>query len=119
MQPGKVAAQCSHATLGAYKRVLKRDPCAGRRKNPSGCGQQDCVGRGTGAQNKNRHNYGKFEVVLTFHLYHSPQKLFVLLCECVVIIRFPTLLRLSEFTSTVHELCRWMALALNLVLLWL
>jgi PTH2 family peptidyl-tRNA hydrolase len=26
MQPGKVAAQCSHATLGAYKRVLKRDP---------------------------------------------------------------------------------------------
>jgi peptidyl-tRNA hydrolase len=26
MQPGKVASQCSHATLGAYKRMLKRDP---------------------------------------------------------------------------------------------
>jgi PTH2 family peptidyl-tRNA hydrolase len=30
MKPGKVAAQCCHAVLGAYKRAVKRSPCAVR-----------------------------------------------------------------------------------------
>jgi hypothetical protein len=56
MGPGKVAAQCSHAAVGCYKRGLKQYPSAVKAWEWTGCAKIACKLQGSSPDNGTAHD---------------------------------------------------------------